>query len=47
MQKEILEWKTMIGLTERDMTHTEMLNRDYYRGRFASFVKNKWIYNWE
>ena len=47
VQKEIPEWKTMIGLSERDMTHTEMLNRDYYRGRFASFVKNKWIYNWE
>ena len=47
VQKEILEWKTMIGLTERDMTHTEMLNRDYYRGRFAGFANKKWVYNWE
>ena len=45
--KEIPDWKTMVGLAERDMTHTEMLNRDYYRGRFASLVKGKWIYNWE
>ena len=45
--KEIPEWKTMLGLAERDMTHTEMLNRDYYRGRFASLVNNERIYNWE
>ncbi|MEK7629081.1 MAG: hypothetical protein AAB394_00980 [Patescibacteria group bacterium] len=37
----------MAGFPERDMTHTEMLNRDYYRGRFASFVNNEWVYNWE
>jgi N,N'-diacetyllegionaminate synthase len=47
VQREIPEWKTMLGLSERDMTHTEMLNRDYYKGRFASFVDNEWVYNWE
>lgn len=47
VKKEIPEWEIMIGLPERDMTHTEMLNRDYYRGRFASFINKKWIYNWE
>jgi len=47
VSKEIPEWKTILGMSERDMTHTEMLNRDYYRGRFASCVNNKWIYNWE
>lgn len=45
--KEIPDWKIMIGHEEREMTHTEMLNRDYYRGRFASFVNNEWVYNWE
>ena len=45
--KEIPDWKTMVGLAERDMTHTEMLNRDYYRGRFASWVNGEWVYNWE
>lgn len=45
--KEIPEWETMLGHAQREMTHTEMLNRDYYRGRFASLVHNEWVYNWE
>jgi len=47
IEKEIPEWKIMLGHADREMTHTEMLNRDYYRGRFASFIDNKWIDNWE
>lgn len=47
VEKEISEWQIMLGHAERDMTHTEMLNRDYYRGRFASLVGNEWVYNWE
>ncbi len=47
IEKEIPDWKIMLGTSDRDMTHTEMLNRDYYRGRFASFVNNEWIYNWD
>ena len=45
--KEIPEWPVMMGIADREMTHTEMLNRDYYRGRFASSVNNEWIYNWD
>lgn len=45
--KEIPEWEMMRGHATREMTHTEMLNRDYYRGRFASLVNNEWVYNWE
>ena len=37
----------MIGSETRELTHTELLNRDYYRGRFASKVQNNWVYNWE
>ena len=47
IQKEIPEWEIMLGHAQREMTHTEMLNRDYYRGRFASLVNNVWIYNWD
>ena len=47
VEKEIPEWRIMLGYAKRDMTHTEMLNRDYYRGRFASFANNEWVYNWE
>ena len=29
-------WHLMLGTDTRDLTHEELLNRDYYRGRFAS-----------
>jgi sialic acid synthase SpsE len=42
------DWRLMIGSPTREMTHTELLNRDYYRGRFASpDGRGGWIYNWE
>jgi len=41
------EFERMKGEETREMTHTELLNRDYYRGRFASNVDGNWIYNWE
>ncbi|OGF82215.1 hypothetical protein A3B18_02760 [Candidatus Giovannonibacteria bacterium RIFCSPLOWO2_01_FULL_46_13] len=47
VEKEIPDWRIMLGHSQRDMTHTEMLNRDYYRGRFASLVNNEWVHNWE
>jgi sialic acid synthase SpsE len=47
VKDEIPEWQVMIGYADREMTHREMLNRDYYRGRFASYVDGEWIYNWE
>lgn len=47
VEKEIPEWRTLLGSKDRDMTHIEMLNRDYYRGRFASFVRNMRIHNWD
>jgi N,N'-diacetyllegionaminate synthase len=47
VKQEIPQWQTMLGLAQRELTHKEMLNRDYYRGRFASYVDGEWIYNWE
>jgi N,N'-diacetyllegionaminate synthase len=43
------ELDTLRGQPDRKMTHEEILNRDYYRGRFASFdpESGEWIYNWE
>ena len=37
------------GHQQRDLTHQEVLNRDYYRGRFASYDSKteSWVYNWE
>ncbi len=41
-------WEKAIGQQTREMTDVELLNRDYYRGRFASpDGKGGWVYNWE
>lgn len=47
IRKEIPDWETLLGTETRPLTATELLNRDYYRGRFASKVNGKWVYNWE
>ena len=36
MDHEHPEWKIVIGQKNRKLTNEELLNRDYYRGRFAS-----------
>ena len=41
VEKEIPDWQIMLGHTTREMTHTEMLNRDYYRGRFANLREDE------
>jgi len=46
-QEEIPDWKGILGSPTRALTPAELLNRDYYRGRFGSKVHGKWIYNWE
>jgi len=40
------EWMTMLGSETPALTHEEMLNRDYYRGRFASMVGKQPVWNW-
>lgn len=35
------------GDSKRNLTHIELLNRNYYRGRFATIKKNRTIFNWE
>ncbi len=46
------DWKIMIGNNKRVLTDEELLNRDYYRGRFSSKRKgykdgDRMIFNWE
>jgi len=41
------EWEKTIGSITRPLSHAEKLNRDYFRGRFASLVDGQLIYNWE
>ncbi|MDD5558633.1 N-acetylneuraminate synthase family protein [Candidatus Methylomirabilis sp.] len=53
IQKETIEretpnWRSLLGEAQRPLGQVELLNRDYYRGRFASpDGKGGWIYNWE
>lgn len=44
-----LDLETLEGHERRKLTHEEELNRDYYRGRFASYDPESasWVYNWE
>ena len=44
---EYPEWEQTLGASTRALTHEEMLNRDYYRGRFASVIDGKHVNNWE
>lgn len=45
--REYPEWRTSLGHGERSLSDVELLNRDYYAGRFASMVKGEPVYNWE
>jgi N,N'-diacetyllegionaminate synthase len=47
IRKEVTDWEAMLGTETRPPSPTELLNRDYYRGRFGSNVNGKWVYNWE
>ena len=47
VEQEIGDFSMMMGSVERSLTPTEMLNRDYYRGRFASKMGDKVVDNWD
>jgi N,N'-diacetyllegionaminate synthase len=52
MDEDHPNWRIVIGQKNRKLTNEELLNRDYYRGRFASLRKEttsgeRMIYNWE
>ena len=39
--------KKILGKKLRKLTHLELLNRDYYRGRFVSYKNDREINNWD
>ena len=47
VKRTIPELDLILGQSKRDMTHVELLNRDYYRGRFATHIGGNPVYNWE
>ena len=48
IKQDIPEYNSMLGDRKRKLTDEELLNRDYYKGRFASKRDNgEYWYNWE
>ena len=47
LEKDFPDYKKCFGTENRDLTNQELLNRDYYRGRFINHIKNKQVYNWD
>ena len=52
MDTDYPDWRIVIGQKNRTLTNEELLNRDYYRGRFASprsdtINGSRMINNWE
>lgn len=44
---EFPQWELTLGKSTRPLSDSELLNRAYYRGRFASIVEGNYVYNWE
>ena len=48
IRRDVPNWEEYLGSAIRPLSQIELLNRDYYRGRFASPGDgDKWVYNWE
>jgi sialic acid synthase SpsE len=45
--KNVPEFEKMLGCDKRELTKEELLNRDYYRGRFCNKINGSQIFNWE
>ena len=48
INKKMPNWQSVVmGESTRPLSKAEELNRDYYRGRFASVKDGKYIFNWD
>ncbi|MHB1275049.1 MAG: N-acetylneuraminate synthase family protein [Candidatus Humimicrobiaceae bacterium] len=47
INKNIPEFEILIGEEERDLSEIEILNRNYFRGRFCNKINNKQVFNWD
>lgn len=47
VKNQLPDWEITLGASTRPLSDAELLNRDYYRGRFASKVNEEVVYNWE
>jgi N,N'-diacetyllegionaminate synthase len=47
VSREYPSWPDALGFQQRPLSLEEILNHDYYRGRFASLMDGRHVYNWE
>jgi N,N'-diacetyllegionaminate synthase len=47
VRREYTGWEQALGRIRRPLSPPELVNRDYYRGRFASKLGDRFVYNWE
>ena len=47
IKRDFPEWEIALGDANRTLSKSELLNRDYYRGRFVNKIEGKEFYNWE
>jgi N,N'-diacetyllegionaminate synthase len=47
IEKDIPDYVQMLGDGSDNLSAEELLNRDYYRGRFCTKYRGKEIFNWE
>jgi sialic acid synthase SpsE len=47
VKREYPGWESTLGFSNRPLSEAELLNRDYYRGRFRSRSGEKVFFNWE
>lgn len=47
ISENIQEFESTIGQETRSLSHEELLNRAYYRGRFCNKVEGAQIFNWQ
>jgi N,N'-diacetyllegionaminate synthase len=47
LSEHVPEFDSMMGRSLRPLSHEELLNRAYYRGRFCNKLGERQIFNWE
>ena len=47
IKKDFTDWEITMGNKNRELSNNELLNRDYYRGRFVNKVNKTIKFNWE
>ena len=47
IKKDFIDWEITMGNANRELSYNELLNRDYYRGRFSNKINNIETFNWQ